>query len=366
MGIKGKHVWGLLPWYIQVDILSRLTTKDLRNLEGVCKDWQSIIKSPRFHMLQINANPNQDGFIMHSYEYQGKCVIQPLSSNKIYKLDFSTNGRNILESRILAVSNGLVLVKHYRHNIPNQLLVHNPITRQCIELPQLPTKAMVWERNCKFLEHDLQSSSYKIFLASNDGVYIYSSSSCKWQAIDSFSNFKLNLESKIYDWAYSCIIYKNNMYIAFSTLDEKWMMVVYNPKDDAWSNLCLSKEETYCLPCTFGGQLIIVDDRLFFVYVDNYHSSNNNNIIAIFEMKIEDRLFIQITKFTCTNDFSGFVSYDSIIGFGNKIIIMNNTKDIFITFNLSTNEQQVFRNNDVAECSCKYGKYPYKYTLVSP
>ena len=364
MGIKAKHVWRLLPWNIQVDILSRLSTKDLRNLEGVCKDWQSIIKSPRFHMLQINANPNQDGLIVHSDEYQGKCHIEPLSSDKIYKFDFSTNCGKILESRILAVSNGLVLIMHFIDSKPHQFLVHNPITRQYIELPQLSPELFVfWKRNCDFLEHDLQSSSYKIFVASATGVYIYSSSSCKWQAVDSFSNFRLNLESKLYG-PYSCIMYKNNMYIAFLTLDDKWMMVVYNPKDDAWSYLGLNKEETYY--STFGGQLIIANDRLFYVYVDNCYSKNNTTI-AIYEMKIEDRLFIQITKFTCTHDFFGYFSYNSTYAFGNKIFIMKNIKDIFMTFNISTNEQQqVFRNNNVAKCSCAFGKYPYKYTLVSP
>ena len=362
MGIKGKHVWGLLPWNIQVDILSRLSTKDLRNLEGVCKDWQSIIKSPRFHMLQINANPNQDGLIVHSNEYQGKCHIEPFNSNKIYKLDFSTNCGNILESRILVVSNGLVLVKHYKDSKPHQYLVHNPITRQCVELPQLSPQLFIhFEKKFNFFEHDLQSSSYKIFVASNDAIYIYSSSSCKWQALDSFSNFKLNLE--IDDWPYSCIMYKNNMYIIFFTLDRKWMMVVYNPKDDAWSNLCLSKE-TYDSPYKFGGQLIIADDCLFFVYVNNCLLMNNTTI-AILEMKIEDRLFIQITKFTCTHDIWGYFAYNSIIGLGNKITIMKNIKDIFMTFNMSTNEQ-VFRNNDVAKCSDAFCKYPYKYTLVSP
>ena len=198
-------------------------------------------------------------------------------------------------------------------------------------------------------------------MASYDGVYIYSSSSCKWQVVDSFSNFKLNLGSKLYHWPYSCIMYKNNMYIAFSTLDKKWMMVVYNPKDDSWS-LCLSKEEMDCFPYLYGGRLIIVDDCLFFVYIDNFM---DNNTIAIFELKIEDRLFIQITKFTCTHDVLGCFAYNSIYAFGNKIYIMKKIEDIFVTFNMSTNEQ-VFRNNDNAKCSCELGKYPYKYTLVSP
>ena len=259
-----------------------------------------------------------------------------------------------------------MLVKHFIDSERQQFWVHNPITRQCIELPQLSPKSFIrWKRNCDFFEHDLQSSSYKIFVASNTGGYIYCSSSCKWQAIDSFSNFKLNLEPKIFDPLDSCIMYKNNMYIEFSTFNKNRMMVVYNPKDDAWSNLCLSKEESYCLPYASGERLIIADDRLFFVHVDNYHSLNDTTI-AIFELNIEDRLFIQITKFTCKHDFLGCFSYNSIIGLGNKIIIMKNIKDIFMTFNMSTNEQQVFRNNDVAECSSAFGKYPYKYTLVSP
>ena len=109
--------------------------------------------------------------------------------------------------------------------------------------------------------------------------------------------------------------------------------------------------------------MILVDDHLFFVHEDNYW---NNTNIKIYEMKIEDRLFIQITKVTCTNDIFRCFPYNSIINFGNKIFIMKNIKDIFMTFNMSTNEQQVFRNNNVAEYCFNFDKYPYKYTLVSP
>ena len=63
---KYKDVWELLPWDIQIDMLGRLSTKDLLKGEEICKNWQSIIKSPKFHMLQIKANPNQDAIIMHS------------------------------------------------------------------------------------------------------------------------------------------------------------------------------------------------------------------------------------------------------------------------------------------------------------
>ena len=167
-----------MPWDIQVDILSRLSTKKLRNLEGVCKDWQSIIKSPRFNMLQINANPNQDGLLVYPFQHQGKCHIQPLGSNEIYKFDIPIQYPLYCKTtlmplyEILAVSNGLVLVNLEINENLIQFLVFNPITKQCIELPKPPIISFISPEVSNFFEHDLQSSSYKIFLAALHGIYI--------------------------------------------------------------------------------------------------------------------------------------------------------------------------------------------------
>ena len=107
---------------------------------------------------------------------------------------------------ILAISNGLLLVKLRISKELVQFLVYNPITKQCTELPKLPIIISLYLLEvCDFFEHGLQSSSYKIFLGSVHGIYIYSSSSHKWQAVDSFSNFNLNLESKIM-YLFTCII----------------------------------------------------------------------------------------------------------------------------------------------------------------
>ena len=73
MSINNKSIWEFLLWEIQVDILSKLSTKDLLKVESVCKDWQSIIKSPRFHMLQINANPNEDAIILYYIHLMKAC-----------------------------------------------------------------------------------------------------------------------------------------------------------------------------------------------------------------------------------------------------------------------------------------------------
>ena len=56
------------------------------------------------------------------------------------------------------------------HNNSTCLLVYNPITKECIELSQ-PSTPLFWYNNyaynatCDFFEYDLQSSTYKIFLA---------------------------------------------------------------------------------------------------------------------------------------------------------------------------------------------------------
>ena len=161
MGIRNIHVWELLPWDIQVDILSRLSTKDLRSVEGICKDWQCIIKSPRFHMLQINANSNQDAIRMVTVkEYRKNLpIIQHLCFNDTYK--FFNSVVNLQENfdydAIVAVSNGLLLMEDMS-SIWNsiQFLVYNPITTEYVRLPQLSCCSIL---ECDFFEHDIKSNS---------------------------------------------------------------------------------------------------------------------------------------------------------------------------------------------------------------
>ena len=90
--------------------------------------------------------------------------------------------------------------------------------------------------------------------------------------------------------------------------------------------------------------MIIADDYLFFVHVVEYYGFKKHIIISIFEMQIEDRLFIPITNFTCTHElFGGGIPQNLIIGLGNEITIMKNKNDICFKFNVSINEHQEFR-----------------------
>ena len=383
MGTKDKHIWELLPWNIQVDILSRLSTKDLCEFQSVCKDWQSIIKLPRFHMLQINANPNQDAIIIHSKYKQKKGHIQPLNSNKIYEFDIPGLEHYFIKSLILDVSNGMVLVIT-RNSLKNdQLLVYNPTTKECIELPRLP-KPFDWNF-CyvisKIFEHDLQSSTYKIFFLFYLDGYIYQSSSHTWQSLNSLCNFRLNHQFNIPS---SCVTYKNNIYmisdIYIRPILHKVELSVYDPINDAWNKLDLNIKIDGSNYFNYDGKLIIANDSLFFVIVCGVRP---DTYILIFEMKIEDRLLIPIIKIIRPRQMqcNSRMQCDLICGLDKKILIFGYMKDVNITYDVSTNEQEELKYDDSRTyvcirsgnhiCTCdtttrEGGFYPFKYTLVSP
>ena len=242
-----------------------------------------------------------------------------------------------------------MLVFVYKHTSNNQLLVFNPMTKQSIELPKLSNfPSHLTYLACDFFEHDLQSSTYKIFFAWKSNVYIYNSTSQTWQSLDSISNLVSN-------YPLSCITYKNDIYVAICTPDKKLMMVVYNPLHDAWKEF-----DTNSRGNARDGRLMIANDRLFYTQV-NY---NETYTISIFEMEIEDKLLIPIIQIMSPFDYlteNKYTATENIFGFGNKIIIMRYKKGI--TYNVCTHEQEEIRNNIINQFNVIH---PFNCTLVSP
>ena len=311
-------------------------------------------------MLQINANPNENAIIMHTTYVDWKYQIQLLSSNEIYEFDGSIMD-SYNKSLILATSNGLVLVTVYKGKTKSQLFIFNPITKECIELPELPNLQIFWNHNygllCNFFEHDLQSSTYKIFLACNSSVYIYNSSSQIWQSlVYSIFNLLSNYRFRLYPFL--SVTYKNNIYVAISTSKEQLTIVVYNPIHDLWNKFDTNLENNY-----YNGRLIIANGRLFFAQVCN-------STISIFEMNIEDKLLIPMIKIRCPKEMQSCAEWSMqanfIFGFNNKITIMAYHKDVGITYDVCTHEQKEFRNNIAKNCIYGHIIYPFKCTLVSP
>ena len=247
-----------------------------------------------------------------------------------------------------------MLIVVYKDTSNNQLLVFNPMTKQSIELPKLSNFPFyLTYLTCDFFEHDLQSSTYKIFFAWKSNVYIYNSSSQTWQSLDSISNL-------VSDYPFSCVTYKNDIYVAICTQDKKLMMAIYNPILDLWNNFDTNIESN-----DDDGRLIIANGRLFYVQV-NFNGTMKNYTISIFEMEIEDKLLIPIIQIISPFDYltehgCNIINAKKIFGFGNKITIMKYKKGI--TYNVCTHEQEEIRNNIVYHCNVIH---PFNYTLVSP
>ena len=244
-------------------------------------------------------------------------------------------------------------------------MVFNPITRECIELPKLPNLHFSWSYYfnllCSFFEHDLQSSTYKIFLAWDSSVFIYNSSFQIWQSLYYISNLISKYEFEIYPFL--CVTYKNDIYVGISSQRKKLMMVVYNPIHDLWNKFDINIESFHD-----NGRLIIANGCLFYAQDCNLDRTIQNSTISIFEMNIEDKLWIPMIQILCPNEMHDewVVQGKFIFGLNNKITIVAYKKDVGITYDVCTHEQKEFRNN-IAK-NCLYGDviYPFKCTLVSP
>ena len=92
-------------------------------------------------------------------------------------------------------------------------------------------------------------------------------------------------------------MYKDNIYIAFNTSKIEWTIVEYNPTNDVWNNFNQNHEINYIL--NDEGRLTIANDCLFFVKVCYPRTLNftfTHKSISIFELNIEDKLLIPVTK----------------------------------------------------------------------
>ena len=197
----------------------------------------------------------------------------------------------------------------------------------------------------------MQSSTYKIFFAWKSNVYIYNSSSQTWQSLDSISNLVSN-------YPFSCVTNKNDINVAICTPDKKLMMAVYNPILDLWNNFDTNIESN-----DDNKRLIIANGCLFYAQID-FNDTIGNHTSSIFEMKIEDKILIPIIQIInpLERGYPNVIRSSLIFGFSNEITIMRYKKDIGLTYNVCTHEQEEFRNNIFG--NCKYGGVIYRFKCI--
>ena len=116
-----------------------------------------------------------------------------------------------------------------------------------------------------------------------------------WQSLDSISNLISKYEFNFYP--FSCVTYKNDIYVAISIPRKKLMMVVYNPIHDLWNTF-----DTNIKSNDNNGRLIIANGRLFYTQVCDLDTTMQNSTISIFEMNIEDKLLIPMIQIWCPKE----------------------------------------------------------------
>ena len=159
-------------------------------------------------------------------------------------------------------------------------------------------------------------------------------------------------------------MYKNQLYVVYWTSKFELMMKVYNPINDIWIKFDQIIKQIGTHPM---GRLIVILDCLFLVSFAFSFSFLLKNWISIFEVKTEDRLMIPIVNILqpIQMQWHGVFLCEFIFNIRNKIIIVNHEKHISITYDVFTNKQEEFINNNI--CRFNFNSiYPFKYTLVSP
>ncbi|OMO85405.1 hypothetical protein COLO4_21637 [Corchorus olitorius] len=142
-----------LPEEICMDILERLPVKSLYRFKAVCKPWKSLVSSPSFIDRQYDrsaANCSKLAVVEERCSKSKKCSIllhtlnsNPKSPVETTTTELPTNQDNYYWS---CWCRGLLLVKVISIGSAYDLLLWNPSTNECKEVPKpVPYSSMVGE-----------------------------------------------------------------------------------------------------------------------------------------------------------------------------------------------------------------------------
>ncbi|OVA04118.1 F-box domain [Macleaya cordata] len=147
-GMKKKKYYFFLPEEIIIDILSRLPVKSVLQCRLVCKAWRSLVCDPSFahmHLLRRRRHDDDHGkvniAVMTLFENNSSerfhYTLDNENCEKSYEIrsfDFSSDDDLIL-CDIVGSCNGLICIADYKDD--GSLYIFNPITRECLNLPNL-------------------------------------------------------------------------------------------------------------------------------------------------------------------------------------------------------------------------------------
>ncbi|OMO96856.1 hypothetical protein COLO4_15038 [Corchorus olitorius] len=235
-----------LPEEICMEILERLSVTSLIRFKAVCKSWKSLISTLYFmdhHFDRNAANSNKLGItLMTDYSI---CLeiwnFSPTSLGKTMFIDHSLEECNY--AKVLGWCRGLLLVgvdcSDYK------LLLWNPSTRKCKEIPDL----------------QYQQLEYKYIDSSTLGIECFDFAVNKLLVVPQpgdYDNCRFSFTPQLYDTEGSlCIEYRENDGLIL----EIWVMRRYGVKD-SWFKWMSFEDEYVPFPICFAKNNINVS---FFV-----------------------------------------------------------------------------------------------------
>ena len=154
-----------LPHKIVVVILSRLPVKSILRFKSVCKRWCFTISDPRFvkgHLLNqvsrqrerimLSSNPYELVNPVYFADFESPCGYHPLE-----RIDFPFMDSEPIGD-IYGSCNGLVLIVYE----DSKLLLWNPFTRECREIPYPHWTKRVYNICLYGLGYDSTTDDYKL------------------------------------------------------------------------------------------------------------------------------------------------------------------------------------------------------------
>ncbi|KAL1557560.1 putative F-box protein [Salvia divinorum] len=148
----GQDFFKYLPSTIVVNILSRLPTRAAMECKCVCKPWLGLLATPEFvnaHMSRSApgiavemCSPHSckviefvDGIELNFDEKHGSAAIFKFDEEHRWEVTF--NFRLHFDGFIISSANGLIFLNEFGTD-GDDLILWNPITRDCINLPRPP------------------------------------------------------------------------------------------------------------------------------------------------------------------------------------------------------------------------------------
>ncbi|XP_047949599.1 F-box protein At3g07870-like [Salvia hispanica] len=259
-----------LPEELTREILVKLPIKSVLRFKGVCKSWRDLIEGVDF----VKSYTPKPCLVFYCSDTYAVCDVEAFEPLFEFRMFARNRYGNTVHYCIVADSiNGLLLVKEIAYN--NMLFVCNPITRECVRLPPLPTYCCIVGFGVSKL-----SGKYKILYGDKFGsCHVCTLGEASWRSISKASPGRPLLDRNIASFS------NGNLHWLASDSQKKNFICCFDLETELFTSFSLpprvygsNKLREYRL-CILEGRLCLCDtfDRYNIVIwlMSNYGDENS-------------------------------------------------------------------------------------------